>query len=265
MPVAARKFVVDTPPQMARSWPRFLVAGVASVAFAAFAWRSCTSKPEAAKAPTVEPFDDSESPIPVTAADPVRGPRDAPVTIVMFASFQCPYAAKAQPMLVELEALYGKDKLRLVWKTLLSQTHDKARAAAIAGAAVHGLKGNLGFWKFHESAFRNQAYLGSEAHLSWGEQAGIEKVQLRAAIAEAKYENKVNEDDALARKLGAIRSPTYFVNGTFAEGQVSLERWKRLVDAALAKANEKRAAGVPPDRIYVETSRENAKGSAERR
>ena len=183
----------------------------------------------------------------------------------MFATFQCPYAAKVQPVLVELEALYGKDKLRLVWKTLLIPTHDKARASAIAGAAVHGLKGNLGFWKFHESAFRNQAYLGSEAHLSWGEQAGIEKVELRAAIAEAKYENKVTEDDALAKKLGAFRSPTYFVNGTFAEGQVPLERWKTLVDAALSKANEKRAAGVPKERIYVETSKENASLAPERR
>lgn len=202
-------------------------------------------------------FDDSDSPIPVTLADPMRGSRDALVTIVMFASFQCPYSAKAQPVLSELLATYGKDKLRLVWKTLIGPTHDKAREAATAGAAVHALKGNLAFWKFHDTALRNQAYLGSESCLSWGAEAGVEKVVLHAALSDPKHIEKVKTDDLLSEKLGATRTPTYFVNGTFAEGQIAADRWKSLVDAELVKANAKLAAGVPRTRIYVETSKEN--------
>lgn len=222
-----------------------------------------TSKSPTASALSVDAsaFDDGDSPVPVTLADPMRGPRDAFVTVVELANFQCPHSAKALGVLAELETKYGKEKLRLVWKTLVLPTHDKARAAAIAGAAVHSLAGNEAFWKFHDTAFRNQAFLGSESYLSWAADTGVQKVVLQAAMTEAQYGQKVDADDALAKKLGANRTPTFFVNGRSIEATAPLERWVTLVEAELEKAQKKLASGVPRDRVYVELSKENWKSA----
>ena len=204
-------------------------------------------------------FDDSESPVPVTLADPFWGDRDAPVTLVMFGNLQCPYTAKAQSVLGEVKTTYGKDKLRVVWKTFVGTTHDKARAAAIAGNAVHGLRGSHAFFTFHDTALRNQAFMGSASYESWAVEAGVENPVLRAAITEAKYAEKVSTDDTLAKKLGVTRTPSYFVNGTAFDGTLPVDRWKRTIDGELTKANAKIVAGVPRNRVYVEVSKENWK------
>jgi len=242
--------------------PLLLVgAGIAVGVLVVLLGRCGSTTPSVVLAQDAAAFDDSESPVPVTFDDPFRGERDAPVTLVMFGNLQCPYTAKAQGILGELETTYGKDKLRIVWKTFVGNTHDKAREAAIAGNAVHLLRGSQAFFTFHDTTLRNQAFMNTASYENWAAEAGLDKLVLRGAITEAKYAQKVGADDALAKKLGVTRTPSYFVNGTPFDGSVALDRWKRAIDGELAKANAKIATGVPRNRVYVEVSKENWKSA----
>jgi len=254
---------VTSPPKDGPSRQPLVVAsiGLGAVAvMALLASRSCSSAPKAtAPALDAAAYDDTAAPVPVSVADPMWGKRDAPVTIVMFASFQCPYSARAQPDLKAIEDTLGPEKLRLVWKTFVSPTHDKARPVALAGIAVHMLGGSEAFFKFHDTAFRNQAFLGPESYSAWGGEAGVDGNKVRMAEHEPAYAAKLAEDAALAKRLGVTRTPTYFVNGVELEGPVSKEKLEVLVKAELVKAEAQLAAGTPRDKLYVEATRKNTK------
>jgi protein-disulfide isomerase len=246
------------------SWKRggaLVAAGIAVgvILAAVSAGRSCgkAPPPPARAAIDVAAFDDSASPVPVTAEDPMSGDRDALVTLVMFGNFQCPHSAKAQSDLATLKSELGPKKLRLVWKTLVVATHDKSRAAGVAGAAVHTLGGNDAFFKFHDLAFKNRAFLGPESYLAWGAEAGVDKLYLHEALSDAAYERKVEADGLLAKSLGIDRTPTYVVNGVVTEGPTSLADLRAVVSTELRKAEAKVASGTPPARVYVAVSKEN--------
>ncbi len=235
------------------------LAGVALIALLI----SRSTAPAAAK-PTFVPldpaaYDDSASPVSVTVADPMVGKRDALVTLVVFASFQCPYTARAQPDLLSIRQAYGDSKLRLVWKTYIAPTHEKARGAGLAGIAVHALGGNDAFWKFHDTAFRNQAFLSGESYPAWGAEAGVDDRKVRLAVSDPSYAAKLAADDALARKLGVTRTPTYFANGTELEGPTTKEKLDALVKSEIENAEKLVASGLARDRVYVEASKKNTK------
>lgn len=247
------------------SWKRggaLIAAGIAVglVIAAISANKSCGGAPPPAAASVgvdAAAFDDSDSPVPVTAEDPMSGDRDALVTLVMFGNFQCPHSAKAQSDLATLKTELGPKKLRLVWKTLVVATHEKSRAAGVAGAAVHTLGGSEAFFKFHDLAFKNRAFLGPESYLAWGAEAGVDKLRLHEALSDKAYERKVEADGLLAKSLGVDRTPTYVVNGVVREGPTSLDDLRALVTTELRKAEAKVAAGTPPGRVYVTLSKEN--------
>src|ERR1700722_9940593 len=92
-----------------------------------------TAEPAPSQPVGVEPdiVDDTDpGPIPVSAADPWRGRRDAPVTIVMMGDFQCPFCARSVATLTQLRQSYGDEKLRIVWKNHPLPFHNEARPAA---------------------------------------------------------------------------------------------------------------------------------------
>ena len=79
-------------------------------------------------------WDDSESPVPISSKDPMWGKRDAPVTIVQFSDFQCPYCSRVEPTLDQVKTTYGPDKVRIVWKNNPLPFHPNAKPAAEAAA-----------------------------------------------------------------------------------------------------------------------------------
>ena len=86
-------------------------------------------------------WSDEESPIPVSSKDPMWGKREAPVTVVIFSDFQCPFCSRVEPALDQVKTTYGPDKVRLIWKNEPLSFHDKAKPAAEAAAGVFALKG----------------------------------------------------------------------------------------------------------------------------
>src|SRR5580693_4290355 len=101
-------------------------------------------------------WSDEDAAVPVSSKDPVWGSRSAPVTMVIFSDFQCPFCSRVEATVNQLKEKYGKDKLRIVWKNSPLPFHPNAKPAALASEAVFRLGGSNAFWKFHDTAFANQ-------------------------------------------------------------------------------------------------------------
>jgi protein-disulfide isomerase len=207
---------------------------------------------------------DKESPIPVTSDDPVWGNRGAPVTIVEFSDFQCPFCSRVEPTMDQVRSTYGPDKVRVVWKNQPLPFHDKAKGAAEAAQAVFALKGSEAFWKFHKQAFQNQKDLGPDSYEKWAVAAGVDAAAFKKEIASGKHKKKVDEDQQLANKVGANGTPAFRINGAELSGAQPFEKFKELIDKELGKAQAKIAAGTPKDKIYVAMSQENFKAPAKK-
>lgn len=206
-------------------------------------------------------WSDEESPIPVTSKDPVAGPRNAPVTVVIFSDFECPYCSRVEPTLAQVRSTYG-DKVRMVWKNQPLPMHPNAKPAAEAAQGVFALAGSEAFWKFHDEAFKNQKALTAENFEKWAQAAGVKDMaKWKAGIAAHTWADKVSADSAIGTKVGANGTPAFFINGVNVSGAQPFEKFKEVIDAELTKANAKIGSGTPKDRIYVTMSQENKKAA----
>jgi protein-disulfide isomerase len=215
-----------------------------------------TARKRAKKAAPVAVWSDRDSPIPISSDDPVRGPRDALVTIVVFEDFQCPFCKRVEDTLRDVRAIYGDD-VRIAWKDNPLPFHQDARPAAIAARGVFELGGNDAFWRWHDRAYAQQNALTQSSFDRWAREEGVDVTELREGIAEHRWDAKIDDNVALAKMLGATGTPTAFVNGVKVSGAQPLAAWQRVIDDELSKARAKVASGTPRDRIYVETSQDN--------
>ncbi len=237
----------------------------------AFAAVACASKPAQAPpprdavisgSPTGEatlprangggPAED-DSPIPIGPTDPSWGSRNALVTMVEFADFQCPFCARADATLRDLQKQYGPDKLRVVWKHLPLPFHPHARPAAEAAQGIFTLGGNDAFWGFRSLAFDDTAKLPDDFD-AWATTLGVDARAFHKGMAAHAWAGPVDGDLALAKKLGAVGTPTFFVNGVRIVGAQPADQFRAVIDAVLAQAQEALDKGAPRDRLYAITS-----------
>jgi protein-disulfide isomerase len=194
--------------------------------------------------------------------DPTWGDRTAPVTIVEFADFECPFCARAEPVLARIRAMYGPSLVRVVWKNNPLPFHPNARPAAEAGAGVRALAGNEAFWRFHDLVLAAQSDLGEEAFVRWAVQAGVRDPDgFRAGLRSGRWAAAVDVDLAEATKLDASGTPWFFVNGIRIPGAQPYEAFRRVIDPQVVAARAKLAAGTPALRVYAELSKENVASS----
>ncbi len=199
------------------------------------------------------------SPIPVTEEDPVWGSPDAPVTVVEFSDFQCPFCSRVNPTIAQIKKEYGKEKVRVVWKHNPLPFHKQARPAHEAAATVQALGGD--FWKFHDLAFANQKALTEENLESWAVQSGVDAAKFKAAYGAKKYAGKVDQDLALGRKIGARGTPNFRINGVELSGAQPYPRFKALIDEQLAEADKMVKAGINKSDVSLELTKKNYKPS----
>jgi protein-disulfide isomerase len=200
---------------------------------------------------------DDESPIPVSSKDPVWGSRTAPVTIVQFSDFQCPFCSRVEPTMDQVKTTYGPDKVRIVWKNKPLPMHPNAKPAAEAAQGVFALKGSDAFWKFHDTAFKNQSALSPASYEQWAQAAGVDVAKFKAGILAHTWADKVEKDEALSTQVGVSGTPAVFVNGILLSGAQPFDKFKAVIDQELSKAQAKIASGTPKDRVYVAMSKEN--------
>lgn len=202
-------------------------------------------------------------PVPVTRADPARGSRLAPVTIVVFSDFECPFCKHLSGTMKQLEQRYGREQLRIVWKNFPLAFHKHARPAAEAAMAVLAHAGQSGFWAFHDAIFEADERLSPEIKAVALRRAGLTPGQIPQLVQQSGAARKVDADMALAARLGVNGTPASFVNGVLVDGAQPAARFAEIIDAQLAAARELRAAGTPPEQVYAALAAKNFAPAAE--
>ena len=148
----------------------------------------------------------------VRADDPVQGKAEAPVTVVEFSDFQCPFCARATPAVKELAAAHP-EKVRVVWKHLPLSFHQNAVPAALAAEAARAQGGPEKFWAMHDKLFAGQASLSQSLYEASARELGLDLDRFKRDMADPKLKARVEEDAQLAQKLGVSGTPTFIVNG----------------------------------------------------
>jgi protein-disulfide isomerase len=200
--------------------------------------------------------------VPVTAADPQWGDPLAPVTIVEFSDFECPFCSRVNPTLARIRETYGPSRVRIVWKNAPLPFHKEARPTADAAQTVFALAGSNAFWKFHDQAFANQQDLTAENHEKWASAAGVDVARFREALAARRFVGKVDEDLKLAKNVGANGTPAFRINGVTVSGAQPFEKFEEVVDAELAEAKRLVDSGTSPRDLYVVLTNRNFKEPA---
>ena len=181
-------------------------------------------------------FDAPRQPIAVSPDDPSRGSADAPVTIVEFSDFQCPFCQRVEPTLKQVREKYGA-KVRIVWKDFpLTQIHPQALGAAAAGHCA-GEQGK--FWEYHNTLFANQQALTPDALKKYGVDLGLDVAKFDACVGSSKYEAKVREALTVGMSLGVSSTPTFFVNGRVISGAQPLDVFVGIIDEEIDRSTRK--------------------------
>ena len=164
-----------------------------------------------------------------TAGSPSMGPANAPVTMVEFSDFQCPFCGRVVPTIKQIEKEYG-DKVRVVFKHLPLAMHSKAPLAHAASQAA----ANQGkFWEMHDLIFANQREMSEAKYIEYANQLGLDETRFKADMASPQTKKKIDADVAEAAKLGVTGTPGFFINGKFTSGAKPFSEFKRQIDVAL--------------------------------
>ena len=169
----------------------------------------------------------------VAETDPSLGAASAPVTIVEFSDFQCPFCQRVAPTLKKLRDTYG-DRVRIVWKDYpLTQIHPQAFKA---GEAAHCAGEQGKFWEYHDRLFADQQALQPEDLKRYAADLSLDTGQFNTCLDSAKYGDRVSEGVAQGSRLGVDSTPTLYINGRLLSGAHPYETIAAIVDEELARA-----------------------------
>ena len=165
--------------------------------------------------------------------DPVMGDEDAPVTIVEFSDFQCPFCKKANDEALNLvkEDYVKTGKVKLVFRDFPLEFHPEAELAALAAECADE-QGK--FWEYHDVLFANQDSLGDAKYKAWAEELGLDTEQFNDCYKSLKYLDDVRGDMADGQKYGVSGTPAFFVNGRLISGAQPYSVFKQEIENALA-------------------------------
>ena len=165
--------------------------------------------------------------------DHIRGPHEAPITLVEYGDLECPYCNQAEPVVRRLLRDYGD--MRYVWRHLpLDDVHPHARLAAEATEAADE---QGAFWEMHDLLFEHQDALRKADLLRYAEQLGLDVDRFKEALVSREFAGRVESDVDSADLSGVSGTPTFFVNGRRHHGAFDLPSLK-----AAAKAERARVA-----------------------
>jgi protein-disulfide isomerase len=201
--------------------------------------------------PTVWKVDIGGAPIKVgMGTDPSK--KAALVTIVTFSDYQCPFCKRVEPALAQAAKEYG-DKVAFVWKDYPLPFHNRAIPAAMVAIEARKEKGDAGFWKAHDKLFDIQPKLEDADLEAAAKDLGLDTAKVMAAVKDSKYKGEIDAAMAQGEELGVRGTPHSFVNGRVVNGAQPFEKFKKIIDQELAKAQAKVAAGTPLEKVYEET------------
>ncbi len=162
---------------------------------------------------------------------PVKGPKNAPVTIVTFSDFECPFCSRVVPTLKQIEEQYGA-KVKVAFKNQPLPFHQKARGAAAAALAANE-QGK--FWEMHDKLFANQQALDRPSLDKYASELGLDVGKFKAALDSNKFDAQITADSQEGTRVGANGTPTFFINGRQLVGAQPFDAFKTIIDDELKK------------------------------
>lgn len=164
--------------------------------------------------------------------DPSLGPADAPITIIEFGDYECPFCRQWYvEVLPKLMSKYPQ-QVRFVYRDFpLSSIHANASPAAVAANCAAEQDA---FWQFHEKLFSMEQGLSTEAYQQYARQLGLDMDAFETCLRDGRYQDEVEADFEFAARLGVRSTPTFFINGIAIVGAQPVEIFEQVIDLELA-------------------------------
>jgi protein-disulfide isomerase len=167
-----------------------------------------------------------------TDGAPFKGPSKAPITIVEFSDFHCPFCRRVIPTLAQLDSKYG-DQIKLVFRDFpieslhpgASKAHEAARCANEQGK----------FWDYHDKLFNTPPKSSPETFKELAKGIGLNPSAFETCLNSGKYQAAIKEDIAEGNRVGVNGTPAFFINGRLISGAQPLEAFARIIDDELSR------------------------------
>jgi protein-disulfide isomerase len=164
---------------------------------------------------------------------PFRGAANAPVTLVEFSDFECPFCKRAHPTVTQLLEKYA-GKVKLVYRDFpLESIHPQARRAAEAARCAED-QGK--FWDYYEVLFKESPKLSQDDLRRYAAQTALDVKKFDACVADTVHKARVQRDIDEGTRLGITGTPAFFINGRSITGAQPLEVFARIIDDELTGA-----------------------------
>jgi len=166
-----------------------------------------------------------------TDGDPSIGPENAPITLVEFSDYQCPYCERWYKDVYSRLLVDYKDKIRFVYRDFpLYSIHPEAQPAAEAADCAGEQDA---YWQFHDALFSRKNGLDASAYTMYASELGLNVDQFTKCVSERRYKSEVDSDFEFASNLGVSSTPTFFMNGIAIVGAQPYEVFKQVIDKEL--------------------------------
>jgi protein-disulfide isomerase len=212
-----------------------LLAFASGILIGYFAWGR-TPTPQLAGAVAAAPVDATPTPQHVrytipTDGFPSIGPADAPITIVEFSDFQCPFCREWQQVTYQpLMAAYP-GKIRLVYRDFpLTSIHPNAFPAAEAAQCANEQNA---FWPYHDKLFSSEN-LSDDIYKQYAQELNLDMTKFNTCITNHTYDKYIQDNSDFATKTGVDSTPTFFINGLALIGAQPIDAFKQIIDKELA-------------------------------
>jgi protein-disulfide isomerase len=160
---------------------------------------------------------------------PTWGNPKAPVTIVEFSDFQCPFCSRAVPVIERIKKEYGPDKVKIVFRDMPLPSHNRANPAAMAG---HCANEQGKFWEMHNTLFENQTKLEDADLKSYAKKVGVDEKKFAECYDGKKHQATIDKSRREAEALGIQATPSFVINGALLQGAQPFEKFKEKIDRA---------------------------------
>ena len=170
---------------------------------------------------------------------PVKGKENAPVTIVEFSDYECPFCSKFFTETYSLikKNYIDKGKVKLVFKDFpLSNIHKNAQKAAEAARCVREQKSDDGYFRMHDKLFTNQENLSIENYKKWARSLGVNGEKFDTCLDEGRFASAVESDFIYGQQLGVGGTPAFFINGKLVSGAQPYSVFEQIIEEELAVA-----------------------------
>ena len=166
-----------------------------------------------------------------SAGKPAKGPAGAPIELVEFTDFECPYCQRAEPILQRVFEAYG-ERIRFVYRAFPLPIHPNARSAAEAAACAADQNK---FWTYHDRLFTNQSKLSDADLKQHAAELGADPARFNKCLDARAHNADVDADIRAGSDAGVTGTPSFFVNGRLISGVAPFEQFKQIIDEELER------------------------------